>query len=979
MAQENIEISYPNFCLFPQAGTFGTIDTSGVTTRFIVKNTSGGIVSEYVLSANISPSNEVLAVEYVGPINLDGPIDDVTFFTLEKVSSSQCIIKRWELNTSFSLLSLKQQIVKTTSGNFYYDVTSMAVEHYRRTFTSSPGGGNQFNISNSSRLTTGQKLFLGPSTDPDNLGATETVTVDHVTGSTVYLTSTLTYQYLVGDPITFYNYLYLFSDIGYAGNTTQGTLFKLNSSTGTRVEYVTDGIYQDISGAKWSTMADAVAAINETQLLFIRPYTSYLIWKSMFLNNIKSDDATIFDVYDVVFDNYSLYKLASFATYRDDLGDKTTYSWATYNYQPDTLLPYTSSVKIFTDRAQMIGQLDETEIKIQVRDQFNVSLSNINVNLSIVGDPGAEFDPLNGQAITDVNGEAVIGYTSGSNYTGLSEIKVRADHSSVYTGSEYVWNMMRIKSDIDISADLGEPFTADASNRGYPGRGSGITQLDYLFSILYDWQIYNPYKTTHYKWDGSGSQETTVPRVYVPQWSFFTTPGGNWVEPGHFDPIKLPWLVTIPERTDGPSEPLESACNPVVGTLCDTIAYEPMPNRITLLNEFTQVNHDGGITDHKALRVKQPLEFLIYKDAPQYAKLEDGVAPYMKAFQKEFEYDLQLSQLKLSKHTHYVDGDPTDELWTYVNLDQFVFVEEADPAFWSEKNPRETDVWVRMRPFFFSLDRATLKFYIREVWTEDDRYYDTGYYELISLYGPLTDIEEYGGFRYCTESGTVCIRAFDAGGGSEGIEFLYQPPQIFHHNAIVYVHIEIYDEAPEPNYIYTDYWFKIIPDYNAPYLVNMDPDREQDQVPVDTDIYFEIKDDGAGVDMDTLEVFLNSRILVPTTITKVSNYHYKVLCELPYELQFGKTYVVGVKVSDISENKNYLRDSYRFYTASSAEPAFTGFDPVLCKRGMPRFTDVEFIVLGDGAGVDRGTIRLQVHNIDVTNKSRIIPIIYRIS
>jgi len=208
---------------------------------------------------------------------------------------------------------------------------------------------------------------------------------------------------------------------------------------------------------------------------------------------------------------------------------------------------------------------------------------------------------------------------------------------------------------------------------------------------------------------------------------------------------------------------------------------------------------------------------------------------------------------------------------------------------------------------------------------------------------------------------------------------MYQPAQIFHHNAIVYVDLEIYDIAPDPNYIYIDYWFKIIPDFNSPYLVNLDPDREENYVPIDKNIYFEIKDDGAGIDIDTLEVFLNSRIIAPTNIEKVSDYHYKIICNISYDLQFGKSYMVGVKVSDVAENRNYLRDSYRFFTSESSEPWFTGFDPRLCKRGMPRFTDVSFMVLGNGHGVDEDTIRLQVADRDVTDKSNILPIIYRVS
>ena len=978
MAQENIEIQHPNFCLFPQVGTFGTINTTETTTRFRVKNTAGGLVHEYTLSSNIPAANTILGVEYVGPINLSGPLDDLIFFTLEKVSSTQCIIKKWTLDVSGSLLNLENTITKTTTGNYYYDAASMAVEHYRKTFSSAASlGGTQINLSSTSRILPGQKLFLGPSSDVDNINATEIVTVDHVSGNTVYIVGNLNNDYVIGDQVSFYNYIYLFSDIGYAGNTAQGMLFQLDAETGTRLYYRNEGIYKNIYGSKWSRIADAIAIIKDTQILYVRPYNSYLIWRSQFMNNVDDDEITVFPVYDLVFDDYNIYKLAAHATFRDDLGNKTTYDWSTYNYQQDTLLPYTNSLKIYTNKSQMIGPSDTTTFYIQVRDQFNITLSNINVVMSIDGDLGAYFTPLNGQAITDTNGEASIGYTSGIDFENLTDIKIRADQSSLFTGSQYVWDLIRIKSDLELEAEIGEqpPVAYDTTEAG---RAAGLTTIKYISSEIYGSQIYDPYKNTHYEWGtGAPNLETTVPRVYIPERSFYTSPGGNWIEGGYFNKSYWPWFTIGggDTRPDGAQEPVTFG-PPGPG-------YDPRSNKIILLDEFTQKDADASFTEHQALRLKQPLDFLIYKDvAGQNNMLEDGHPVYTKARQLDAEYDLHFSQLKLSKHTHYVDGDPFDELTTYVNLDQFVFVQDADPAFWSEKNPRETDVWIRMRPYAFSLDSTTLKFFLREVWTENGIHYDTGYQELVDLYGPFTDLEYNEGIRYCTVSGVgsghVCILFFDAGGGNEGIEFLYQPPQIFHHNAIVYIHIEIFDEAIEPNFIYTDYWFKIIPDFNAPYLDNLSPDREQDQVEIDTDIYFEIKDDGAGINIDTLEVFLNSRILLPTTITEVSKYHYKINCVLPENLQYDKVYTVGVKVADSSDNENYLRDSYRFYTQASAEPIFIGFDPSLCKRGMPRFTDVSFIVLANGDGIDESTIRLQVHDADVTNKSNIIPIIYRV-
>jgi hypothetical protein len=961
MAYENIEITNPNFCLTPQAGTFGTINTDDITTRFVVKNTTGGLVKDYTLSSNIL--NELVSVEYVGPLNLPGPIDNVTYFTLEKVpdyawgvplgTSSRCIIKRWELNVSFSLLSLKQQIIKYTTGNYYYDVSSLSVEHYHRGFLNpNQGGISYLDINGSSRVESSIKLFLGPSTDADNIGATETVTVSYVNGDRVYLNSNINYQYVAGDPITFYNNIYIVSSKGYGGVSTQGTIFKLDSSTGSLKEFTTSGEYVNVTGAKWSTMMESIALINNTQLLFVRPYDSYLNWRSPFLNNVTDGDGDSFTVSDIVFDNYNVYKLAKEAMYKQAGGDKVSWVWETYNYQQDSLLPYTNNVTIYTSKSVLIPPNLTVTLYIQVRDQFGVGLRDVNLNLYKDGaDMGAEFDPLNGQTITDINGEATIDYTSGGLLDGVTEITIRADKSSPYTGSEYVWNKIRIQGVVSVSIDLSNGALVQNKEK------SGDIGLV---------QIHDPYKNTHYKrLTGSSASEleTTVPCIYTINYSYFTSPGGGWRLGGSFSSEYYPWFVLPPpaEREDGPSLGGGTYLwEPWVGPPSEGIIDYPYPrpNIIFSLIDFTQKQISDGYDEVKALIIKQPRNFLAYYQDDDLS-IEDGVPPRSYLTQKLVaDHGLQLSQLKLSKHTHYVNGQPQTELFTNVNLDQFIFVEDAVPKFWSSKNPREAYIWIRLRPFAFNLDGTTLRFYIREVYTENGVNYDTNYYEVTSL-------------------GTITY--FDAGGGLLGVEFMYQPIQIFHHNAIVYVHLEIYDTAPDPNYIYVNYWFKIIPDFNSPYLLNMDPDREENYVPIDKNIYFEIKDDGAGIDINSLEVFLNSRIIIPTDIIKVSDYHYKITCGMSYDLQFDKSYMVGVKVSDISENRNVLRDSYRFFTVESSEPWFTGFDPRLCKRGMPRFTDVSFLVLGNGHGVDEDTIRLQVADKDVIDKSNILPIIYRVS
>jgi len=526
---------------------------------------------------------------------------------------------------------------------------------------------------------------------------------------------------------------------------------------------------------------------------------------------------------------------------------------------------------------------------------------------------GAYLDPLNGQVTTDSNGETSVDYTSGTSYEGMTIITCKADGSSSYTGSQYVWNSMRIRSYIEYIANDDE-----SDNKYY---------LVYTLTsgINTDMNIFD-------------KEIEITNEISMFARSFFTQPGGDWSQNySHAGEVHIFLPDLIVAEGESPPYSFSAPDSPNAGQ------YDPMPNNLRQVEEF-----------ESELQTKQLKEFKClteYDSVEHKFKYEE---PYSIIQQIIESFDLQISQLKTSGHTYWIGATAYDYLWTDVTLDQFIFVEDAIPAFWSEKNPIDTNIWLRLRPFAYSLNGATLRFFVREVWWEGD----TGYVDVTSQ---------------------VSLQYFDAGGGVLGLEITYDPAQDFHHNAVVYVFLEIYDTAPAPNRITTNYWFGVIPDYKSPFLDNLNPSREQSEVNVDTDVYFEIKDLGAGIDIDSLEMTINSRRVVPTSIIRVSDYHYKVTYNPTNNFFFGKRITVGVKVKDVSEFENWLNDRYVFYTTESDDILFTKFEPGLCKEGLSRFTDVSFVALGTGQGIDLSTLRLQVRERDVTDESTIVPVIYRIS
>ncbi len=309
----------------------------------------------------------------------------------------------------------------------------------------------------------------------------------------------------------------------------------------------------------------------------------------------------------------------------------------------------------------------------------------------------------------------------------------------------------------------------------------------------------------------------------------------------------------------------------------------------------------------------------------------------------------QLSQTFISRHLSSGHQDTAE-------IAQFRFIIDALPAFWSEKNSLDTNIWIKLSPYGYSLNQSTLVFRVREV-----------------SYAGDTGWVNYAGTPY------ISVSTWDAGGGLLGLDITVNPPQDFHHNAMVYVFIEVYDTAPIPNIIVVDYWFRIIQDYKAPYITNENPYREEEGVAIDTNIEFDIMDLGVGVNIDSLEFFVNNRYKVPDVTPISGGYH--IFFNPPEDFYYNQTVEISLRISDASDNNNILYDMWRFYTVESEGPWFDpeSFVPKICSRGVYRKQNpVAFNVYEiNNTGIDESSILVYIGGKE--RNVRLVPIIYRIS
>ena len=455
---ENIEIPHSNFCIGPQAGTFCTIDTSGVSAFMRVKNSSGDLIRSYNVypdtvlhsdsHSSTYPYHRIVDLKYIGPINQASFYDDLTFFTLEKiydgVSSTSCIIRKWLLNHSAGRLELYQSFTKTASGSDTYNTYAFAVENVKTGFKSSTEGGTGvIEMTTTSGLEKYDVLMLGPSNDTTNLDAIEYVYVYSVSGDDVSIRTVnpgvpTQYEYLEDDPITVFKDIYLFSN-SYGGD--EGSLYVLDSNNyynkkGKNANQMYDTVY----AAGWNNTLGGVSFCKVANILTLST-SDFEIFKSHTTKNMKSRSSYT-PIVGLEFDGDSVYRLQREITVWDDDGVLANVVWSTYNYVLDTILPYSTSVSLYVEPAGDLVRVQTISLRAKVRDQMGVTLLGKNIQFYKSGDAGAYFTPLNGQGITDSDGEVTISYTSGSFYQGEVKLSVRCDGSDTHLGSQYIWDVV---------------------------------------------------------------------------------------------------------------------------------------------------------------------------------------------------------------------------------------------------------------------------------------------------------------------------------------------------------------------------------------------------------------------------------------------------------------------------------------------------------------------------------------------------------
>jgi hypothetical protein len=276
-----------------------------------------------------------------------------------------------------------------------------------------------------------------------------------------------------------------------------------------------------------------------------------------------------------------------------------------------------------------------------------------------------------------------------------------------------------------------------------------------------------------------------------------------------------------------------------------------------------------------------------------------------------------------------------------VTVNQYDFIVSASPVPFSYKNPIDSDVWIKLGNYTYPLASGTTVLTLNgEVKT------------------PLDIIPFYTGLG--------------------GFTAQWNNNEVFEYDSQVDVRWTVYDEASPANKIEFIYWFRTVGDFTGPRASNESPQDNATNVSVSTCIEFTVRDYETGVNINTLELYVNNVSIPHTslTISEVSTSDgYKIVYCPVEKFLYGDDVAVSIYVKDLATEPNYLFHVYSFRTEYSTPPRVVGQDPSPCIGYVPIDSDVSVDVVDGGHGLDKDSIDMGVE--DKMVQPRKLPIIYR--
>ncbi|MGH7455949.1 MAG: hypothetical protein ACRENG_31640, partial [bacterium] len=197
----------------------------------------------------------------------------------------------------------------------------------------------------------------------------------------------------------------------------------------------------------------------------------------------------------------------------------------------------------------------------------------------------------------------------------------------------------------------------------------------------------------------------------------------------------------------------------------------------------------------------------------------------------------------------------------------------------------------------------------------------------------------------------------------------YKPQINFQLNETVNVQIDAADLASIPNRMTDKYVFSVVAsvkDTMPPFATGHRPAKGATNVPLDTDIRVEVRDELAGVDRNSLTMQVDGLLVTPsiTAIPQGFLLQYKPA----QNFRHNAIVQIVVRARDLAQPTNVMTpDTLRFATIRDVEPPFTtDHQPAKGSSTASPNTNIVLHVRDLVAGVDRAAIVITVNGTTVS-------------
>ncbi len=162
---------------------------------------------------------------------------------------------------------------------------------------------------------------------------------------------------------------------------------------------------------------------------------------------------------------------------------------------------------------------------------------------------------------------------------------------------------------------------------------------------------------------------------------------------------------------------------------------------------------------------------------------------------------------------------------------------------------------------------------------------------------------------------------------------------------------------------------EMYPDKESPYTKNHIPAKETVDVPLNSNIQLDILDDYMGVDLRTIVMMVNDKVVDPQISGALQ--HYKLFYDPPADFRYNDTVKVSVEAADLAIIPNVMKpETYRLYILKdTSPPSVQNLYPEPKTRNIPPDTSLSFSLKDTQSGVDKNSIQMFI------NGNPIIPIL----